>query len=25
MSHGDVRNEFTEWALVNLVSGRELP
>jgi pimeloyl-ACP methyl ester carboxylesterase len=25
MSHGDVRNEFTEWALVNLVSGSDLP
>lgn len=24
-SHGDVRNEFTEWALINLVSGSELP
>lgn len=24
MGHGDVRNEFTEWALINLVSGSEL-
>lgn len=23
-SHGDVRNKFTEWAMVNLVSGRAL-
>jgi len=23
--HGDVRNPFTEWALVNLVSGSNLP
>lgn len=22
--HGDVRNEFTEWALINLVSGGQL-
>lgn len=23
--HGDVRNEFTEWAMINLVSGSALP
>ena len=22
--HGDVRNQFTEWALINLVSGKQL-
>jgi pimeloyl-ACP methyl ester carboxylesterase len=25
VSHGDVRNSYTEWGLVNLVSWRDLP